>query len=73
METDRRLREALDKALPELTKVIIAQRIDSVQDADKILLLEKGEMDGLGTHDELLADNEIYQEIYESQAQGVGA
>lgn len=73
METDRRLRKALDRALPDMTKVIIAQRIDSVQDADQILLLEKGRVDGLGTHDELLNNNAIYQEIYESQAQGVGA
>ncbi|MDO5738065.1 MAG: ABC transporter ATP-binding protein [Eubacteriales bacterium] len=71
MATERKLRSALDEALPDLTKVIIAQRISSVADADKILLLEKGQMNGFGTHEELLANNVIYQEIVASQEKGV--
>ena len=54
------------------TKIIIAQRISSVQDADRILVLENGQINGLGTHAELLATNAIYQEVYNSQTQGGG-
>ena len=53
--------------MPETTKIIIAQRVSSIQDADQILVLENGEINGLGTHDELLAGNAIYREIYETQ------
>ena len=54
-----------------MTKIIIAQRISSVRHADKILILEDGRIDDIGTHEELLARNAIYQEIYESQKEGV--
>ena len=68
--TDARIRKAFREYLPETTKLIIAQRIASVQDADRILMLEGGEIVGFGTHDELMASNAIYQEIYESQTRG---
>lgn len=54
----------------ETTKIIIAQRISSVQDADMILVLNNGKIDGLGTHEELLQSNEIYREVFESQQKG---
>ena len=68
--TDARIRQAFREYLPDTTKLIIAQRIASVQDADRILMLENGEIVGFGTHDELMASNAIYQEIYESQTRG---
>ena len=58
--------------IPNTTKLIIAQRISSVQDADRILVLEEGRINGFGTHEELLAGNEIYREVYESQTKGGG-
>ncbi|MBR1747161.1 MAG: ABC transporter ATP-binding protein [Clostridia bacterium] len=65
--TDRKIREGLKKNLKDMTTIIIAQRIASVMDADKILVLDNGRMDGFGTHEELLKTNEIYREVYESQ------
>ena len=65
--TDAKIRAGLRKFMPEVTKIIIAQRILSVQDADKIILMEGGEIKAVGTHEELLKSNEIYGEIYMSQ------
>ncbi len=65
--TDALIRQGLKKYIPETTKIIIAQRIASVQDADKIIILENGTVSALGTHDELLKNNKIYQELYYSQ------
>ena len=70
--TDAKIRKAFREEIPGTTKIIIAQRISSVQDADRILVLENGQINGLGTHAELLATNAIYQEIYNSQTQGGG-
>ena len=66
-KTDALIRRGLRETMPETTKIIIAQRVSSIQDADQILVLENGEINGLGTHDELLAGNAIYREIYETQ------
>jgi len=66
--TERLIREAWHRAIPDTTLIIIAQRILSVQDADQILVLDGGRISGLGTHEQLLATNNIYQEIYHSQA-----
>ena len=68
--TEARIRRMLAEKLPEMTKFIIAQRISSVRYADKIVVLEDGRIQGIGTHEELLAGNKIYQEIYESQKEG---
>ena len=68
--TDAQIRKALREYIPETTKIIIAQRISSVQDADRILVLDNGQINGLGTHEELLKTNTIYQEVYNSQTQG---
>jgi len=70
--TDAKIRKAFREEIPGTTKIIIAQRISSVQDADRILVLENGQINGLGTHTELLATNAIYQEVYNSQTQGGG-
>lgn len=70
--TDARIRKAFAKAIPNTTKFIIAQRISSVQNADRILVMENGQVHGFGTHEELLKNNEIYREVYESQTQGGG-
>ncbi len=70
--TDARIRSAFETAIPGTTKIIIAQRISSVQHADHILVLDDGRMNGYGTHEELLETNGIYKEIYESQNKGVG-
>lgn len=69
-KTDAEIRGALKKYAPEVTKIIIAQRIASVQDADKIIVLDDGRIDAIGTHEELIASNEIYKEVYESQVSG---
>ena len=69
-KTDATIRANLKKYAPETTKIIIAQRIASVQDADKIIVLNEGKIDGMGTHEHLLASNEIYREIFESQVKG---
>ena len=70
--TDARIREAFRTKIPGTTKIIIAQRIASVQDADRILILDEGSVNGFDTHENLLAGNEIYREIYESQTKGGG-
>ena len=70
--TDAKIRKAFREEIPGTTKIIIAQRISSVQDADRILVLENGQINGMGTHAELLATNAIYQEVYNSQTQGGG-
>jgi ATP-binding cassette subfamily B protein len=69
-KTDAQIRDALKKHAPETTKIIIAQRIASVQDADKIIVLDEGKISGIGTHDELMKSNEIYKEVYDSQVKG---
>lgn len=68
--TDAKIRNAFKTAIPGTTKIIIAQRISSVQDADRIIVMEDGMINGIGTHDELLASNDIYKDVYESQTGG---
>ena len=70
--TDANIRRAFREEIPDTTKLIIAQRISSVQDADRIIVMEEGQVNGFGTHEELLKNNEIYREVYESQTQGGG-
>ena len=70
--TDAKIRKSFREEIPGTTKIIIAQRISSVQEADRILVLDNGQINGLGTHQELLATNTIYQEVYNSQTQGGG-
>lgn len=70
--TDARIRNAFATEIPETTKIIIAQRIASVQNADRIIVMNNGSIDGIGTHEELLAANEIYRDVYESQTGGSG-
>ena len=66
-KTDAMIRKAFREEIPDTTKLIIAQRISSVQDADRIIVLNNGEINGIGTHDELMENNEIYREVFESQ------
>lgn len=68
--TDAMIRKAFREEIPDTTKLIIAQRISSVQDADKIIVLEGGKVHGFGTHEELLSSNDIYREVYYSQQKG---
>ena len=68
--TDAKIRMAFREEIPGTTKLIIAQRVTSVQDADRIIVMEEGRVDGFGTHEELLANNAIYREVYESQTGG---
>ena len=70
--TDARIRKAFAEEIPDTTKLIIAQRVASVQNADRIIVMEDGRIDGFGTHEELLENNEIYREVYESQTSGGG-
>ena len=71
--TDAKIRKAFREEIPGTTKLIIAQRISSVKDCDRIIVMEDGRINGFGTHDELLAGNEIYREVYESQVGGASA
>ena len=70
--TEGRIRASLKSIAPGTTKIIIAQRISSVKDADIIFVLDEGKLNGMGSHEELLRDNKIYREVYESQQQGSG-
>ncbi len=69
-KTDAQIRAALKKYAPSTTKIIIAQRVASVQDADKIIVMDEGKISGMGTHEQLLESNAIYREVYESQMKG---
>ena len=69
-KTDSLIRKALRENVPSITKIIIAQRINSIMDADKIIVLDEGKIDAIGTHEELLKTNKIYQEVYSSQMKG---
>ncbi len=69
-QTDALIRKAFKEYIPETTKIIIAQRISSVQDADKIIVMESGRINAVGTHDELMKENDIYREVYHSQQKG---
>lgn len=69
-KTDGLIRKAFKEEIPNTTKIIIAQRIDSVKDADKIIVLDGGAINGIGTHDKLMENNEIYKEVYTSQSKG---
>ncbi len=69
-KTDAKIRKAFREDIPDITKIIIAQRISSVSDADKIIVMEDGKINGIGTHDELLKTNEIYRSVYETQMKG---
>ena len=71
-KTDRLIRKALKNDLPEMTKIVIAQRISSIEEADQIIVLDNGEINGIGTHKQLLESNEIYREVYQSQTQKGG-
>ncbi|WP_018213121.1 ABC transporter ATP-binding protein [Desulfitobacterium hafniense] len=70
METDAQIRKALAEHLPDTTKLIIAQRVSSVQDADRVIVMDDGKIKAVGSHEELLQTSEIYREVYESQAKG---
>ncbi len=70
--TDSKIRKAFAEEIPGTTKIIIAQRISSIKDCDKIIVMEDGAVDGFGTHEELLESNEIYHDVYESQMSGSG-
>ncbi len=69
-KTDARLRKELLRTMSDVTKIFIAQRVDSVMDADTIVVMDDGKINGIGTHQELLLNNKIYQEVYESQQKG---
>lgn len=71
--TDAQIRQAMREEIPGTTKFIIAQRISSVQDADLVVVMENGKIDGMGRHEELLRSNQIYREVYESQNRKEGA
>lgn len=70
--TDAKIRKAFAEEIPNTTKLIIAQRISSIQSADRIIVMENGRVDGFGTHEELMKTNEIYRDVYESQMSGSG-
>ena len=71
--TDAKIREAFREKLADTTTIIIAQRISSVSDADKIIVMDDGKINGIGTHEELIKNNAIYREVYESQQEGAKA
>ena len=68
--TDQMIRTSFREYIPETTKIIISQRISSLMDADRIIVLEDGRIDGIGTHEELLKSNAIYQEVWTTQKKG---
>lgn len=70
--TDAKIREAFAREIPGTTKLIIAQRVSSIRDADRIIVMENGEVNGFGTHDELMKENEIYRDVFDSQTSGGG-
>ena len=70
--TDARIRRAFAEEIPDTTKLIIAQRISSIQSADRIIVMDEGKISGFGTHEELMKTNAIYQEVYNSQIKGGG-
>ena len=69
-KTDKMIRKAFKNEIPDTTKIIIAQRVNSIMDCDKIIVMVIGRINGIGTHDELIIDNEIYRDVYESQMKG---
>ena len=70
--TDAKIKQAFATKIPGTTKLIVSQRISSIQDADRILVLENGEISGFDTHEKLIESNKVYREIYEVQTQGGG-
>ena len=70
--TDAKIRRAFAQEIPDTTKLIIAQRVSSVENADRIIVMDDGRINGFGTHEELLENNEIYREVYEAQTSGGG-
>jgi ATP-binding cassette subfamily B protein len=71
-KTDRLIRKGLKEDLPKMTKIVIAQRISSIEEADQIIILNDGKVDAIGTHEELIAHNQIYQEVYYTQNRAGG-
>ena len=69
-KTDALIRKAFREEIPDTTKIIIAQRVASVEDADKIIIMNNGEIDAIGTHEDLLKNNEIYRDLYNTQHRG---
>ena len=69
-KTDAYIRRSFAQEIPDTTKIIVAQRVSSIQDSDRIIVLNEGKIDGVGTHEELLANNAIYKEVYDSQVKG---
>ena len=69
-KTDRLIKVAFSEKIPDTTKIIIASRVNSIMDCDKIIVMDDGKIDGIGSHDELIKNNEIYRDIYESQTKG---
>ena len=72
-KTDAMIRQAFREFIPETTKLIIAQRVSSVQDADMIIIMDNGMVAAVGNHDELMASSTIYREVYDSQQKGADA